>query len=262
MQKLMKSEQIGKQEISVNKKHINAYCNTHFHEFYEIEYVCNGSGKCILNGQSYPMESGMLFFMTPLDYHSVYSDGTEIFNVMFSQHFVDFSYLEPFLNHSAPKAFAAALQERPFFELLLSEMSKNQSNVRYQVSLLECLLMKLSQKVHVTEEKVPNKAVSKMHFYALNNFRGKATLEEAADFAGMTPTYASALFKREMQVSFKGYIDSLRFDHAKKMLRSSKLSVAEICIQSGFEDVPNFYRRFRSRYGMTPIQFRKSMNGP
>lgn len=260
MEKYLKREHIGKQEISAAKKSIYEDCSAHFHEFYEIEYVCNGSGSCILNGQSFALEGGMLFFMTPLDCHCVRSPGAEIFNVMFSEQFVDFSYLEPFLRYSAPKAIAIETHERPFFELLLSEMSQNRNHPRYLVSLLECLLIKLSQMLSINDNKALSKAVSKMHFYALNNFQGKVTLDAAADFASMTPAYASALFKREMQISFKEYLDSLRFDHAKKLLVCSKLSVAEICMQSGFEDIPNFFRRFRTRYAMTPVQFRKEMN--
>ena len=261
MKRFLKREHIGKEDFSVTKKYIDEDYSTHFHEFYEIEYVCSGSGSCTLNGQPFAFENGMLFFMTPLDYHSVSSSGAEIFNVMFSEQFVDFSYIEPFLRHSTPKSVVIDGKERLFFESILSEMTQNRKDTRYQSALLGCLLIKLSGMFSVGDQSTLNKPVSKMLFYALNHFQEKATLDAAADFAGLTPAYASLLFKKEMQISFKEYLDSLRFDHAEKLLVCSKLSVAEICAKSGFEDVPNFFRRFRVRYGMTPIQFRKKMNG-
>ncbi len=257
MKKFLKSTHIGNQEISVVQKHFNGITPPHFHEFYEIEYVLCGNGSYTLNGQTFDIGSGMLFFMTPLDYHSVNSKEVDIINVMFSEQFVDFSFLEPFLQCFAPKAIAVELQARPFFEMLLSEMTESEYNPQYCAALLECILLKLSHLLPMSSKQTLSKAVSQMHIYALYNFQKKVTLSAAAEYVGLTPTYASMLFKKEMQISFKEYLNSLRFDYAQKLLICSKLSVAEICLKSGFEDIPNFFRRFKIRYGVTPTQFRK-----
>lgn len=257
MEKFRKSKFIGNNDIVASTKHITGNCSAHFHEFCEIEYVLDGSGCCTLNGQTFEMKRGMLFFMTPLDYHSVRSENVEMVNVMFSEQLVGFSTLEPFLHYTAPKAIAIEPQTQQIFEVLLFEMTQSGNQGQYSTALLECLLLKLAQLLPVSENKTLSNAVSKMHFYALHHFQGKATLSAAAAYAGLTPTYASALFKKEMQVNYSEYIDSLRFNYAKKMLTCSKQSIAEICMESGFEDVPNFLRRFKVRFGMTPTQLRK-----
>ncbi|MBP3935982.1 MAG: helix-turn-helix domain-containing protein [Clostridia bacterium] len=259
MKKLSKSTFIGNNDIVASQKHITGNHFAHFHEFCEIEYVLDGSGSCTLNGQTFEMKKGMLFFMTPLDCHSVKSDGVEIINVMFSEQLVDFSTLKPFFLYSSPKAITLEPQMQPFFEMLLTEITQAGNQRQYCATLLECLLLKLSQVFSPLGAQNLSDAVSKMYFFALYHFQNKATLSAAAAYAGLTPSYASALFKKEMQVNYSEYIDSLRFNYAKKMLICSTLSVSEICMESGFEDVPNFLRRFKMRFGMTPTQFRKEL---
>ena len=249
---------IGNNDMVASQKHITGNHFAHFHEFCEIEYVLNGSGSCTLNGQTFEMKKGMLFFMTPLDCHSVRSKGVEVINVMFSEQLVEFSTLKPFFLYSSPKAIVIEPQMQPFFEILLAEITQAGNQRQYCATLLECLLLKLSQSLPSSEAQNLSDAVSKMHFYALYHFQNKATLSAAAAYAGLTPSYASALFKKEMQVNYREYIDSLRFNYAKKMLICSTLSVSEICIESGFDDVPNFLKRFKAYYGMTPTQLREN----
>jgi AraC-like DNA-binding protein len=61
-----------------------------------------------------------------------------------------------------------------------------------------------------------------------------------------------------MGVNFKTFLDSLRFDLARKLLLSSDQTVSKICETSGFEDVPNFIKRFKKHYGVTPTELRRS----
>ena len=96
-----------------------------------------------------------------------------------------------------------------------------------------------------------------MQFYIINHFREKVTLEDVAKYVGLTPTYASAVFKKEMDTNFKKYLNDLRFSYAKKLLTCSDMSVTQICGECGFEDYPNFIRRFRERFGMSPSQVRQ-----
>ena len=262
IKKLSKETELGKSNISASKKHLHNDCFIHWHEFYEIEYVMRGHGSCELNGERYDHHPGMLFFMTPLDCHSLDCHDSDIINVMFTEQFVDSGYLEPFLRYSAPKAIPINEEDLPFFNQLLCEMAESNENPEYSAALLTCLLIKLRNMLPEQTSSPLSNAVSKMHLYALTNFQNKITLDDAADHVGLTPSYASALFKKEMGVNFKTFLDSLRFDLARKLLISSDQTVSKICETSGFEDVPNFIKRFKMHYGVTPTELRKSGRTP
>ena len=96
-------------------------------------------------------------------------------------------------------------------------------------------------------------------FYLISNFRNNPTLAETAAYAGFSPTYFSSVFKRETGVSFKEYVDRLRFNYAKKLAETSDISVMEIAAESGFDDYPNFIRRFKARFGCTVSELRKKI---
>ena len=260
MNRLLKNGMMGKRLISSSRKYISGHFVPHFHDFYEIEYIIRGSGICTINGENAPCSDGMLFLMTPMDYHSVQTDGAEVFNIMFSEQLVEFQQLEPFLRYSSPKAVAIDSQIRPFIEQILTEVIETEDIVAYSSALMRCLLMKLAQLFPQTGSSNGSDVVSKIHFYIINNYRARVTLDTAAAHVGLTPSYVSALFKSEMQIGFKAYLNSLRLEYARKLLISTEQSIKQICEESGFEDIPNFIKRFKAYHGMTPTMLRK--NGP
>ncbi len=258
MKRLLKNSELGNSVISSSKKHISGNHPVHFHEFYEIEYVIQGTEICTINGKEFICSNGTLFFMTPVDCHSVQTEGADIFNVMFSEELVEFQQLEPFLRYEAPKAFVIDDKNRSFFEQLFAEIIENKKNTKYISALMGCFLLKLAQLL--PDNKVANlsNVVSKMHFYILNHFQKKITLEMMASHVGLTPSYASALFKKEMKIGFKSYLNSLRLEYARKLLADTEQTISQICEESGFDDIPNFLKRFKAYYGMTPTQLREN----
>lgn len=263
MERLKKNGLIGQQRLlSSSQKYIDQNCATHFHDFYEIEYVIGGNGRCIINETASPCVEGMLFFLTPLDSHTVETDGAEIINIMFSEQLVDFRHLEPFLRHSVLKAVCVPQEMRAFVENILTEILMYEDDPTYSAALMECLLLKLARLVSHTTGNRASSTFLKMHGYIINHYRSdKLNLETVSAHVGLTPSYVSALFKKEMQIGMKAYIQSLRLEYAKKLLISTEESVRQICEESGFEDYPNFIKQFKAYHKMTPMELRKSWLG-
>ena len=69
--------------------------------------------------------------------------------------------------------------------------------------------------------------------------------------------YISQLFKNEIGVNFLTYLTNIRMEHAKKMLLSSSLSIAEVSEQSGYGDYRVFTKVFKKSEGITPSQYRR-----
>lgn len=64
-------------------------------------------------------------------------------------------------------------------------------------------------------------------------------------------------FKSEMNMTFGQYVDQCVFRKAKVLLSNPQLTVDYISQQLGFCDRFYFSRRFKQRYGITPIQYRQ-----
>lgn len=257
MQKLHAQAEIGSQSLSGSRKWIRGQYNTHWHEFYEIEYILSGSGTYTMNGEPRTFEAGMLFFMSLADFHSVDTPGAEIINLMFRPELASPGCLVPLTAGARARCIRLANRDRALVEALLDEILRYREGGVYHAALLDCLLMKLSRCLELPPEEKAGSAARKMEFYILNHFRERITLADAAAYVGLTPSYASAVFKKEMGHNFKTALNSLRFDYAKKLLRWSDMTVAQICGECGFDDYPNFIRRFKERFGLPPARLRR-----
>jgi AraC family transcriptional regulator of arabinose operon len=70
------------------------------------------------------------------------------------------------------------------------------------------------------------------------------------------PTYISNRFKEIFGKSPIQVQRELKIDRAKKLLKSTQMSVTEIAHSVGFPGIPGFTRLFKSYVGISPSQYR------
>jgi transcriptional regulator GlxA family with amidase domain len=66
----------------------------------------------------------------------------------------------------------------------------------------------------------------------------------------------SHLVKEVCGLSFRELVIQRRLKAAMELLRQSSLSVLEVTLAAGFEDIAHFHRLFRRRIGTTPLKYR------
>jgi two-component system response regulator YesN len=83
------------------------------------------------------------------------------------------------------------------------------------------------------------------------------SLHKLSEVASLAPSYISTLFGAVMNESFTEYVTRVRLEKAARLLREDKrLSVAEISGRVGYRNPQYFHNKFKSRYGVTPVQYR------
>lgn len=106
-----------------------------------------------------------------------------------------------------------------------------------------------------------NSVIRKAKEYIDNNYTDDdISLNKVAENVGLTPTYLSALFKKETKQNFTDYITVLRIARAKELLCCTKKLISEIAYEVGFRDYRYFSQIFKKQTGMTPRQFQNSTN--
>ncbi len=73
-------------------------------------------------------------------------------------------------------------------------------------------------------------------------------------------SYLSSQFNRHFGKSIREYINELRIEDAKSLLKYSKLSVTEIAFSVGFTDSNYFSHVFKKSIGISPLQYRKNFS--
>lgn len=72
-------------------------------------------------------------------------------------------------------------------------------------------------------------------------------------------THLSALFKKEVEINLKEYIQEVRLRQARIQLNTTRLPIQEIAANCGFLDVNYFTRVFRKVHGMSPREYRNKL---
>ena len=162
------------------------------------------------------------------------------------------------LTENAPVFLETEGKIKLYFETLLDELCNNIENRELAVVLLDAIIAKLEKEISNTKKSKSLPLIGKAELYILNNFRNKLTLSDVANELALTPTYFSRMFKEEKGVNFKTYLNNMRFEYAKKLLEHSDMTVMQICTECGFNDYPNFIRRFKQHTGFYPEKYRKN----
>ena len=68
-------------------------------------------------------------------------------------------------------------------------------------------------------------------------------------------------FKRVTGMSPSRYVQQVRLEHARELLRDSNLPISEIAVQVGYPDMGYFATLFREQMAQSPTDYRKSVRG-
>lgn len=108
-----------------------------------------------------------------------------------------------------------------------------------------------------TKEKPTNPTINAVRSYLDCYFFHDITLAGLAKLYHYNEKYLGALFKQQLGISFHDYLNQRRLKHARILLKSTRNSILEIAARSGFNNVTYFNRIFKSKFGITPSQFRQ-----
>lgn len=92
--------------------------------------------------------------------------------------------------------------------------------------------------------------------YIENHFALSLDNQNIADIVNMTPRTFSRRFKQATGQSPGSYLQSIRLEHARKLLESRRDSLESIVQKVGYDDLSSFSRLFKRECGLSPSQYR------
>lgn len=93
--------------------------------------------------------------------------------------------------------------------------------------------------------------------YIAAHYMESITLDGVADALKISKYTLSRIFADKLNLGFCNYINLLRLLDASRLLRTTDLSITQICFSCGFGTQRTFNRIFRERFGETPSEMRK-----
>ncbi len=251
--------------------------NLHYHDYVELLYGvdCDTVVRCGVN--DYHMCSGDFVVINSKTPHSVISNSKiSIYTVIkfmpqilyaAEQSVFEFKYILPFVADTKKyqKFFSRNEIENTDIPEIMRAILSERKNMAYgyEIALriyVSRIVLRLIRKWHVSGEDtdVSNEtmlSVQKGIEYAQNNY-STATSSKAAEICNLCPCYFSRLFKRVMKKSFTEYVTYIKICEAQKLLITTKESITDISLDTGFSTTSYFIECFKKQTLLTPKQFR------
>lgn len=92
--------------------------------------------------------------------------------------------------------------------------------------------------------------------YINNNYMSKITLDKVAKEACTSRHHFSREFKKSLGFTYKDYVNKLRIEKARELLKNSGISITEAAFSAGYPDLTNFERIFKKIEGCTPKEYK------
>ena len=253
---------------------LNDFTIVHNHSTYEMRLILNGSGYAEVENEVYQVDSGDIFIVPPLMYHSflpgkdsqayylscrldikpdtVSSDASASFERV-SGHMGKPIKLHP-EDALIPQLFQRMLDEfvtmRPGYLSRIAALST--TLILYLMQMLfpdtdlrwsdECTEYDILREVDIEQ------------FFA-DHYAENVTIRDLAADLYVSPRHINRILQALYHCSFVDKLIMTRLENAKHQLRYSKMRVSEIAEKCGFRTVSYFNTSFRRHFGYTPSQY-------
>ena len=114
--------------------------------------------------------------------------------------------------------------------------------------------LKASNSVHSE-----NEIIRRAQQYVSAHIREKLSVPTVARMVDVSPSYLTALFHKNLQISPGEYIRRIKLQESKQMIRENSMNFSEIAAALQYSTVHHFSRQFKDKFGITPTEYAKSV---
>jgi two-component system response regulator YesN len=97
--------------------------------------------------------------------------------------------------------------------------------------------------------------IEKVKRYIERNYAKDLNVEFVASLFYLNRSYLSHQFKQQTGVNFVDYVNTIRINHAKKLMTTSDKKMYQIAKSAGFDNIKYFYRVFKKHEKITPKKY-------
>ena len=235
------------------------------HKPLELTYVDKGTLHSVADGKDILLEQGDLVIYGPDQWHMQYADVdmspsyiTITFDLVgdYSQELVNRKFTIP---QSAVPTLQRMLRELDRMDAFSSDMVI----CMLQLLLLELLREQVSPagtKLRTTNAvNSENEIIRRAQQFISEHVREKLTVPLVARHVDVSPSYLTALFRKNLQISPGEYVRRIKLQESKQMIREDNMNFTEIAAALQYSTVHHFSRQFKDKFGITPTEYAKSV---
>lgn len=256
----------------------------HFHSEYEIIYVEEGEGDCLVGDSIIAYSKGDIILFGAELPHSMqsppcYGEESELkvkgVNVQFEKDFMHYSISQysqfiPIRNllEDAQRGIKFSTNHASKLVELVNQIpvAKGAEQIILLLSLLQMMSTATTNRKYLTTSHytpspsvMRNERMEKVIAYLNKHYTASIGLDEIASYTAMNPSAFCRYFKENTGKTFKEYVLEMRVGYACKLLSGSMMNISQISATCGFESPVHFNRIFKRITGLTPTGYREQM---
>lgn len=269
---IVKSGRISHLNLFINELE---YRTSHLHSEFEIIYVAKNPLEVRYPGKEFTIADGEAYIINPNQVHQLeMKEGPSTFICIQFSHTI-FKETYPTLQNMRffPVDIIAQKNGKEIERTLLLLARKWQdlndsSNLEISALLFHLVFLivestprRLLSPKEKEEEEANLRRITRLLSFIDQNYTHKINLSDFAEQEGLTLSYLSHFAKKVLSEPFQDYVNSLRFNYAKKLLAAGNISLAEAAYESGFSDPRYLSRAFEKYMGINGREYRRKQSG-
>lgn len=252
----------------------------HTHNYVEVIYMCSGHTRHIVNGNEVLLEQGELLFLNQHAVQEIDPAGLddiainfiilpEFFNEALHMMEKEENMLRRFVidclrgdSQSAAYLHFKVAEVLPIQNLvenliwtLYHKMPNKRSMNQITMGLLFLQLMNYIDCVETDGDDESDRLILRVLGYIEEHYRD-GELSELADELHYDLSWISRQIKRHTGKTYTQLVQEKRLSQAAYLLTTTTMSVMDIGLSAGYENMSYFHRIFQKKYGMTPRRYR------
>ncbi len=258
--------------ISIHEEKPAVPVPLHWHRGGELIYSRNWNLEISINGERQMLCPGEFILISPYALHAVIpeqrEDKMEVISMTLDVESLmkinaDVQYCE--ISRDAPGSTDKMRRDMVCLCERLFEQAEKEDGINDFMlnSILYEVIGRIMENFWVKDGSGPKKVkarerkLKEILGYISENYKENLSTQSVAEHFGYNREYFCRIFKKYSNMTFKEYLTGVRLSAVLKEMRSSAESCAQIALDQGFPDVKGFHVAFKSRYGMSPNQYRK-----
>lgn len=224
----------------------------HMHTCFELVIILEGKMDISVNDEVYSVSRGEAVLIFPNQLHSFSSSESKHLLFIFSPKIVQ-SFAAKYTG-KLPISSKFKLAEN--FISQLWELTPSDSIIEIK-GLFYSICARFEKNAEFKDfYQGNNNLLMQIFSFVDKNFQSECALCDVARAIGYDHAYISRYFKKMTNMSYNGYVNVCRLNHASFLLKNTDLSILECSVECGYKSLRSFNRNFKEYFSKTPQEYR------